>query len=135
VAFGPVACEDRPRRHFPGSFAVAPGSGGLFEDALVLTLFLLADASEVAGFRQASLQSVYCNSVAVGWPDTEQRARVPPRRAAESRPPVGSSRHQGREAAAGKLLRTNLFGAMQPDYEQAYTPWLFDVGVYQAVVD
>jgi hypothetical protein len=33
---------------------------------------------------------------------------------------------QGREDAAGTLVRTNLFSFTYPDYRQRYTPWLFD---------
>ena len=32
----------------------------------------------------------------------------------------------GREDAAGRLVRTNLFSHTYPDYRQRYTPWLFD---------
>ena len=37
---------------------------------------------------------------------------------------------QGREDAAGRLVRTNLFSFTTPEYRQHYTPWLFDVAVY-----
>jgi hypothetical protein len=37
---------------------------------------------------------------------------------------------QGREAAAGHLVRTNLFSFVHPDYPQPYTSWLFDLGSY-----
>lgn len=37
---------------------------------------------------------------------------------------------QGREAAAGHLVRTNLFSFVYPDYPQPYTAWLFDLGGY-----
>lgn len=37
---------------------------------------------------------------------------------------------QGREAAGGHLVRTNLFSFVYPDYPQPYTPWLFDLGAY-----
>src|SRR6188768_504293 len=37
---------------------------------------------------------------------------------------------QGREAAAGHLVRTNLFSFVHPDYPQSYTSWLFDLGSY-----
>ena len=37
---------------------------------------------------------------------------------------------QGREAAAGHLVRTNLFSFIHPDYPQPYTSWLFDLGSY-----
>jgi hypothetical protein len=37
---------------------------------------------------------------------------------------------QGREAAGGHLVRTNLFSFVHPDYPQSYTSWLFDLGSY-----
>lgn len=37
---------------------------------------------------------------------------------------------QGREAAAGHLVRTNLFSFVYRDYPQHYTSWLFDLGGY-----
>jgi len=37
---------------------------------------------------------------------------------------------QGREAASGHLVRTNLFSFIHPDYPQPYTAWLFDLGSY-----
>jgi len=37
---------------------------------------------------------------------------------------------QGRETAAGHLVRTNLFSAGYAGYPQAYTSWLFDLGAY-----
>jgi hypothetical protein len=37
---------------------------------------------------------------------------------------------QGREAAAGHLVRTNLFSFAYRDYPQAYTSWLFDLTAY-----
>jgi hypothetical protein len=37
---------------------------------------------------------------------------------------------QGREAAGGHLVRTNLFSFVYPDYPQPYTAWLFDLGGY-----
>lgn len=37
---------------------------------------------------------------------------------------------QGREAAAGHLVRTNLFSFAYGDYRQLYTSWLFDLGAY-----
>ena len=37
---------------------------------------------------------------------------------------------QGREAAAGHIVRTNLFSYTAPDYPQPYTGWLFDLGLY-----
>jgi hypothetical protein len=39
---------------------------------------------------------------------------------------------QGREAAAGHLVRTNVFNAVYGSYPQPYTPWLFDLGGYAA---
>jgi hypothetical protein len=39
---------------------------------------------------------------------------------------------QGRETAGGQLVRSNVFSATHPADRQAYTPWLFDVGVYGA---
>jgi hypothetical protein len=38
---------------------------------------------------------------------------------------------QGRETAAGHLVRANLFSFTYPDYRQHYTSWLFDVGAYE----
>lgn len=37
---------------------------------------------------------------------------------------------QGRELAAGRLVRTNLFSATYPDLPQPSTSWLFDLGTY-----
>lgn len=37
---------------------------------------------------------------------------------------------QGREAAAGRLVRANLFSFLYRDYPQHYTSWLFDLGSY-----
>lgn len=39
---------------------------------------------------------------------------------------------QGREDAAGRLVRTNVFSADYADYRQRYTPWLFDTVAYAA---
>jgi hypothetical protein len=39
---------------------------------------------------------------------------------------------QGREAAAGRLVHTNVFNAFYGSYPQPYTPWLFDLGGYAA---
>ncbi len=39
---------------------------------------------------------------------------------------------QGREAAAGRLVRTNVFNFNYPDYPQAYTSWLYDLAGYLA---
>src|SRR5262249_8461947 len=37
---------------------------------------------------------------------------------------------QGREIAAGHLVRTNIFSATFPDHPQPSTSWLFDLGTY-----
>jgi hypothetical protein len=37
---------------------------------------------------------------------------------------------QGREAAAGHLVKTNLFSATYPSYPQPFTSWLFELGVF-----
>src|SRR5215210_3254057 len=37
---------------------------------------------------------------------------------------------QGREAAAGRLVHSNIFNFIYPSYPQPYTPWLFDLGGY-----
>ncbi len=37
---------------------------------------------------------------------------------------------QGREAASGHLMRTNVFSFVYRDYPQPYTSWLFDLGAY-----
>jgi len=37
---------------------------------------------------------------------------------------------QGRETAAGRLVRANRFSIDYPDYPQPYTSWLFDLGSY-----
>jgi len=39
---------------------------------------------------------------------------------------------QGREAAAGRLVRANVFSFNYPEYRQHYTPWLFDLTGYLA---
>jgi hypothetical protein len=39
---------------------------------------------------------------------------------------------QGREAAAGRLVHTNVFNFLYASYPQPYTPWLFDLGAYVA---
>jgi hypothetical protein len=39
---------------------------------------------------------------------------------------------QGREIAAGRLVRTNVFSFIYPDYPQAYTSWLYDLAGYLA---
>jgi hypothetical protein len=38
----------------------------------------------------------------------------------------------GREDAAGRIVRTNLFSANVPDYRQQFTTWLFDTTLYAA---
>ena len=38
----------------------------------------------------------------------------------------------GRENAAGRLVRTNLFSFNYPDYRQHYTSWLFDTSAFLA---
>ena len=38
---------------------------------------------------------------------------------------------QGREAANGRLVHTNVFSAAYADYPQHYSSWLFDLGVYE----
>jgi len=38
----------------------------------------------------------------------------------------------GRENAAGRLVRTNVFSFIYPDYPQAYTSWLYDLAGYLA---
>jgi hypothetical protein len=39
---------------------------------------------------------------------------------------------QGREAAAGRLVHTNVFNFLYASYPQSYTSWLFDLGAYIA---
>ena len=39
---------------------------------------------------------------------------------------------QGRENAAGHIVRTNLFSFTYPDYRQPYNSWLFDLACYLA---
>jgi hypothetical protein len=39
---------------------------------------------------------------------------------------------QGRENAAGRLVRTNVFNFIYSDYPQPYTPWLYDLAGYGA---
>ena len=39
----------------------------------------------------------------------------------------------GRENAAGRLVRTNVFSFLYPDYRQHYTSWLFDTTAYAVV--
>jgi hypothetical protein len=39
---------------------------------------------------------------------------------------------QGRENAAGRLVRTNVFSFNYPDYPQPFTPWLFDTTAFVA---
>ncbi len=47
-------------------------------------------------------------------------------------PDLGWHLAQGREAAAGELVRTNLFSFTHPHHAQSYTPWLFDLAAYGA---
>lgn len=47
-------------------------------------------------------------------------------------PDLGWHLAQGREDAAGRLVRTNVFSAPFADYRQHYTSWLFDSGIYAA---
>lgn len=37
---------------------------------------------------------------------------------------------QGRETAAGRLVRTNVFGGVHAEYPQPYTSWLWDLTAY-----
>jgi hypothetical protein len=39
---------------------------------------------------------------------------------------------QGRENAAGRIVRENTFSSTHPEYRQRYAPWLFDVSMYGA---
>jgi hypothetical protein len=39
---------------------------------------------------------------------------------------------QGREAAAGRLVRTNVFSFIYPNYPQTYSSWLYDLAGYLA---
>jgi hypothetical protein len=47
-------------------------------------------------------------------------------------PDLGWHLAQGRENAAGHLVRTNVFSFAAPDYRQHYTSWLFDTTAYAA---
>jgi hypothetical protein len=47
-------------------------------------------------------------------------------------PDLGWHLAQGREAAAGELVRTNLFSFTHADHAQSYTPWVFDLVAYGA---
>jgi hypothetical protein len=38
---------------------------------------------------------------------------------------------EGREIAAGRLVRTNLFSGTYPNYPQVFTSWLFDLGAFR----
>jgi hypothetical protein len=48
-------------------------------------------------------------------------------------PDLGWHLAQGRENAAGRLVRTNVFSFVAPEYRQRYTSWLFDTAAYAAV--
>ena len=39
---------------------------------------------------------------------------------------------QGRENAAGRIVRENTFSFTAPEYRQQYAPWLFDASAYGA---
>jgi hypothetical protein len=39
---------------------------------------------------------------------------------------------QGRENAAGRIVRENIFSFTAPEYRQRYAPWLFDASTYGA---
>lgn len=45
-------------------------------------------------------------------------------------PDLGWHLAQGREIAAGHLVRTNLFSAGHAAYPQPFEPWLFDLGLF-----
>jgi hypothetical protein len=47
-------------------------------------------------------------------------------------PDLGWHLAHGREDAAGRLVRTNVFSFTYPDYRQHYTSWLFETGAYGA---
>jgi hypothetical protein len=47
-------------------------------------------------------------------------------------PDLGWHLAHGRENAAGRLVRTNVFSFTHPDYRQHYTSWLFDTSAYAA---
>ena len=47
-------------------------------------------------------------------------------------PDLGYHLAQGREIAAGHLVRTNFFSFTFPEYPQPYVSWLFDLIVYLA---
>jgi hypothetical protein len=47
-------------------------------------------------------------------------------------PDLGWHLAHGREDAAGRLVRTNVFSWTHPDYRQHYTSWLFETGAYTA---
>jgi hypothetical protein len=46
-------------------------------------------------------------------------------------PDLGWHLAQGREIASGRLVRTNLFSATQPEYRQPFESWLFELGAYE----
>jgi hypothetical protein len=45
-------------------------------------------------------------------------------------PDLGWHLAQGREVAAGHLVRTNLFSWTYPNYHQLFEPWLFELGAF-----
>jgi hypothetical protein len=45
-------------------------------------------------------------------------------------PDLGWHLAQGREIAAGRLVRTNLFSGTYPDYPQLFEAWLFELGAF-----
>jgi hypothetical protein len=45
-------------------------------------------------------------------------------------PDLGWHLAQGREIAAGRLVRTNLFSGTYPDYPQPFESWLFELGAF-----
>ena len=47
-------------------------------------------------------------------------------------PDLGWHLAHGREDAAGRIVRTNVFSSTYPDYRQHYTSWLFETGAYAA---
>jgi hypothetical protein len=47
-------------------------------------------------------------------------------------PDLGWHLAHGREDAAGRLVRTNVFSFTYPDYRQRYTTWAFDTSAYGA---
>lgn len=45
-------------------------------------------------------------------------------------PDLGWHLSQGREVAAGRMVRTNLFSSTYPNYPQPFQSWLFELGAY-----